>query len=52
MTLKQIGYGMLSFALVGLILFGKWKLAAAKPTLAILFIAGLVFAASTPAEAE
>lgn len=52
MTLKTIGYAALSIAAIGLIGFGKYKLATARPTLVILALAGLAFAISTPATAD
>jgi len=50
MTIKQIGLATASIALLGLVFYGKYRLAVAKPTLLLLFGAGLVFALTTPAQ--
>jgi hypothetical protein len=50
MTIKSVFFAFLSVLLVSLLLFGKYKLASAKLTLPILFLGGLVFALSTPAQ--
>jgi hypothetical protein len=50
--LKHIGYAAASLALIGLITYGKFKLAVAKPVLWVIFLGGLVFALTTTAQAE
>jgi hypothetical protein len=49
---KQTLLAVLSVGAVGLLLFGKYKLATASLTLPILLLAGIVFAISTPAVAS
>lgn len=50
MTLKEIGYGALGIGIVGLIFFGKYKLARSGAVWWALILGGLVFAISTPVQ--
>ena len=52
MTGREIGFGLLSVAIIGGIVYGKYKLATLPPVWWVLILGGIVFVASSPAQAE